>query len=61
MISVILQYILGLPDQQAMRLNQQIRNASLTKLLFSGDRLSVDYINNFSHLEQAGAEWVTSR
>ncbi len=60
-ISVILQYILALSDQHTLRLNQQIRNASVTSLLFSGARLSVDYLNNFSHLEQAGAEWVTYR
>ncbi|MGB0848599.1 MAG: histidine phosphatase family protein [Thiolinea sp.] len=60
-ISVILQHIMQLSDQQAMRINQQIRNTSLTRLLFSGSRLSVDYMNNFSHLEQAGAEWVTYR
>ena len=60
-ISVILQQILALSDQHTMRFNQQIRNTSVTRLLFSGSRLSVDYINNFSHLEQAGAEWVTYR
>ena len=60
-ISVVLQHILLIPDHQVMRINQQIRNGSLTRLLFSGSRLSVDYMNNFSHLEQAGPEWVTYR
>ena len=60
-ISVILQHLLQLPNQPALRLNQQIRNASLTRLLFNEARISVDYINNFSHLEQAGHDWVTYR
>ncbi|OED45045.1 hypothetical protein AB833_00280 [Chromatiales bacterium (ex Bugula neritina AB1)] len=59
-ISVMLQHILELSDQHTMRFNQQIRNASVSKLLFSGERLGVDYINNFSHLEQAGTEWETT-
>lgn len=60
-ISVIVQHILKLNDQQALEINQQIRNTSVTKLLFSQDLLSVDYLNNYSHLEQAGDEWITFR
>ncbi len=60
-ISVIIQHILGLSDQQALRVSQQLVNTGVTKLLFSGDRLSVDYINNYSHLELAGCDWVTYR
>ncbi|WP_144207821.1 histidine phosphatase family protein [Shewanella donghaensis] len=60
-ISVIIQHILQLNDQQMLAINQQTRNTSVTKLLFSGDKLSVDYINNYSHLERLGDEWVTFR
>lgn len=60
-ISVIVQHILTLSDQQTLAVNQQIRNTSVTKLLFSEDKLSVDYLNNYSHLEQAGDNWVTFR
>lgn len=60
-ISVIVQHILELSDQQALQINQQSRNTSVTKLLFSENMLSVDYLNNYSHLTQAGADWVTFR
>lgn len=60
-ISVIVQHILALSDQQTLQINQQCRNTSVTKLLFSQNKLSVDYLNNYSHLEQAGADWVTFR
>lgn len=60
-ISVIVQHILKLSDQQALEINQQARNTSVTKLLFSENMLSVDYLNNYSHLEQAGDDWITFR
>jgi len=60
-ISVIVQHILKLSDQQTLAINQQARNTSVTKLLFSENRLSVDYFNNYSHLEQAGDDWITFR
>jgi broad specificity phosphatase PhoE len=60
-ISVIVQHILKLSDQQTMQINQQARNTSVTKLLFSENMLSVDYLNNYSHLEQAGDDWITFR
>lgn len=60
-ISVIVQHILKLSDQHALQINQQSRNTSVTKLLFSEKMLSVDYLNNYSHIEQAGADWVTFR
>ncbi|QHS13591.1 histidine phosphatase family protein [Shewanella sp. Arc9-LZ] len=60
-ISAIVQHILQLNDQQTLALNQQARNTGVTKLLFSENMLSVDYFNNYSHLEQAGDDWVTFR
>ncbi|QIR14609.1 histidine phosphatase family protein [Shewanella aestuarii] len=60
-ISVIVQHILQLNDEQALAIKQQIRNTSVTKLLFSENMLSVDYLNNYGHLEQAGDDWVTFR
>lgn len=60
-ISVIIQHILNLSDQHTLQINQQTRNTSVTKLLFSENMLSVDYLNNYSHLEQVGADWVTFR
>ena len=60
-ISAIVQHILQLNDRQTLALNQQARNTAVTKLLFSENMLSVDYFNNYSHLEQAGDDWVTFR
>ena len=60
-ISVIVQHILQLSDKHALQINQQSRNTGVTKLLFSKNMLSVDYLNNYSHLEQAGDDWVTFR
>ncbi len=60
-ISVIVQHILGLTDEKALIVNQQLRNTSVTKLLFSENNLSIDYLNNYSHLAHAGADWITFR
>jgi broad specificity phosphatase PhoE len=60
-ISVIIQHILGLSDEKALVVNQQLRNTSVTKLLCSGDNLNIDYLNNYGHLTLAGADWVTFR
>jgi broad specificity phosphatase PhoE len=60
-IAVIIQHILGLSNEKALVVNQQLRNTSVTKLLCSGDSLNIDYLNNYSHLTLAGADWVTFR
>ncbi|MEI6894065.1 MAG: histidine phosphatase family protein [Colwellia sp.] len=60
-IAVIMQHILQLSDEQTLKINQQLRNTSVSKLLFSGNNISVDYFNNYSHLIPAGADWVTFR
>ncbi|MFD2229166.1 histidine phosphatase family protein [Alkalimarinus sediminis] len=60
-ISVILQQILKLGDRETLSVNEVLVNTGVTKLLFSGDRLSLSYLNNHSHLEMAGSSWVTYR
>ncbi|WP_286267480.1 histidine phosphatase family protein [Thalassotalea atypica] len=60
-ISVIVQHILQLDDSYSLKLNQMIRNTSVTKILFSKNKLSIDYFNNYSHLEQKGNNWATFR
>jgi broad specificity phosphatase PhoE len=60
-IAAIIQHILQLSDEQTFQVNQQLRNTSVTKLLFSKDKLSIDYFNNYSHLELLGEQWVTFR
>jgi broad specificity phosphatase PhoE len=60
-ISVLIQHILGLSDQSTLSVNQQLRNTGVTKLLFTKDSISIDYLNNYGHLTQAGNDWVTFR
>lgn len=60
-ISVITQQILKLGDQEALSINEVLANTGVSKLLFSGDRLNIAYLNNYIHLELAGADWVTYR
>lgn len=58
-ISVILQHLLELSDIQTLKINKQLVNTGVTKLLCSETTISIDYINNYSHLQQAGTDWVT--
>lgn len=60
-ISVILAHILGLDDLTSLKLNQLIRNTSISKVLFSGNNISVDYFNNYTHLTSSDPSWVTYR
>jgi len=60
-ISILVQHILTLTDQQTLMINQQMVNTGITKLLFSTNRLSLDYLNNYSHLSIAGDKWITYR
>ena len=60
-ISVIIQHILDLTDKNTLAVNQQLRNTGVTKLLFSDNRLGIDYLNNYAHLADKPADWVTFR
>jgi len=60
-ISAITQKILRLADRETFSINSVLANTGVSKLLFSGDRLSVSYLNNYVHLELAGPDWVTYR
>lgn len=50
-ISAVIQHILQCGDDNMMAVNKQLVNSNVTKLLFSKDRLSLVYLNNYSHLE----------
>lgn len=52
-IGVVVQSVLGAPQTAAIELNWRVRNGSLTGLLFSGGRISLDYFNATPHLEEA--------
>lgn len=61
-IAAVLQSLLGLSNAGVIALNNQLVNSGVTRLLAQPGRISVSYINSFSHLEAAGqADWVTYR
>jgi broad specificity phosphatase PhoE len=41
---------LGAPDRTALELNWRLRNASVTRLLFTADRMTLDEFNSITHL-----------
>jgi broad specificity phosphatase PhoE len=41
---------LGAPDRTALELNWRLRNASVTRLLFTEDRMTLDEFNSVAHL-----------
>lgn len=48
---------MGAPDRAALELNWRIRNCSLTELIFTHDRLTLDSFNSIAHLEDE-AHWT---
>jgi broad specificity phosphatase PhoE len=66
-IAALCQYLLGMTDQQAFKLNWSLVNSAVTKLLFQSSRdksehISLSYLNNYSHLEWLGeAHSITYR
>ena len=52
-ISVITQHLLGVPDEQVLNLNYAMINASITKIFYNGERVSLSSFNSYSHLESA--------
>lgn len=51
-ISVAVQRTVGAPAEMAIEFNWRILNASLTGLVFSGERVSLDYFNNLPHIDE---------
>ncbi|WP_097460723.1 histidine phosphatase family protein [Mangrovitalea sediminis] len=60
-ITVIVQALLGLDNRTALGLNEVVANASVSRVLFSGERRSLAVFNSFSHLEAESASLVTYR
>lgn len=60
-ISVILQWVLKLENKQTFEINENLANTGVTRLLYNQDRISVSYINNYSHLERNGSELLSFR
>ncbi|MDZ4163964.1 MAG: histidine phosphatase family protein [Smithellaceae bacterium] len=61
-ISAAVQASLGLSDLMAVKMSWQVINTSLTRLIYSEDRLTLASFNNAAHLELAGdASLITYR
>ncbi len=60
-VSAILQQVLKLGNKETFAINEMLANTSVSKFLFSGERISIAYLNNFLHLELADSDYVTYR
>ena len=60
-ISITVQNLLGLSNEQAIQLSWAIVNGSVTKLLFKNGHVSLSYFNDYGFLEQTDPELVTYR
>ncbi len=60
-IAVICQELLGLSDQQAANLTWSLANSSVTRILYNSGRVSLNYLNNFAHLEHGAPKSITYR
>lgn len=61
-ISAICQHLLDLPNHKTLELNWSIANCSLTKLQHRPGKTSLNYLNDYAHLEWLGeANSVTYR
>ncbi len=58
-ISVILGHVLQLSDQHALQISQQLMNSSVTKIIVTSSGFKLAYLNNYSHLEIEGQEWLS--
>lgn len=52
-IGTVAQSVLAAPDRSALEMNWRIRNCSLTELVFTRERLSLDSLNAVPHLPDA--------
>lgn len=53
-IAMIVQQVLGLSDLQAINLNWMVYNTSITRIPFSGSKISLSVFNSIPHLERPG-------
>lgn len=50
-ISAAVQYALGMPDEETMRLCWQIVNTAVTRFMYNDERITLQAFNVFTHLE----------
>jgi len=60
-ISVICQWLLKLDNHATYGINENLANAGVTRLLYNRDKLSLSYLNNYSHLQHSKASLVSFR
>jgi broad specificity phosphatase PhoE len=61
-IAAICQHLLGLNAQRTLEVNTVLVNCATTQLLYQPHLVSLSYLNNFAHLENAGnPQMVTYR
>ncbi len=61
-IAMALQRVLQFPDQHVISTNWMVHNSSVTRIRYSGERLSLTQFNNLAHLEKHDlAHMVTYR
>jgi len=58
-IGVIVAQILNIENQEALTISQQLVNSGVTKLVSTKQGLRVNCLNNYSHLELEGYEWIS--
>ncbi len=51
-IAMALQRVLQFPDEHVISTNWMVHNSSVTRIRYSGDRLSMTQFNNLAHLEK---------
>ncbi len=51
-IALAVQTVLKMPDEQAINLNWMVYNSSVTRINYSGSRVSLSVFNSIPHLEQ---------
>lgn len=51
-IGLVMQYVLGLADEQAMRLSWSVHNTALTRLLYNEGEVSLASFNELPHLQR---------
>ncbi len=60
-ISAILGKVLQLSTRNTFAINEVLANTGVTRLLFSQQRVSLSYMNNYSHLDQPDETLLTYR
>jgi broad specificity phosphatase PhoE len=59
-VAAVAQAVMGLSDGATFELNENLANTGVTRLLFSGSKVSVSYLNSIGHLLEK-PEYVTYR